>query len=58
MAGKFYNVKVGDITWVTERTTWINGQHQLRLLKYPDQVVEVSATAFICITTDAIKVME
>lgn len=53
MAG-FSNVKVGEkLTWVTEGITWINGQPQKRLLKYPDQVVEVFETAFICRTTDA-----
>lgn len=51
---KFYNVKVGDkLSWVTEGTTWINGQHQLQLLKYPAEVVEVFETTFICRTTDA-----
>lgn len=50
---EFYNVEVGDkLTWVAEGTTWISGQYQLRLLKYPAQVVEVFETTFICRTTD------
>ncbi len=51
---KFYNVKVGDkLSWVTQGTTWINGQHQKRLLNYPAEVVKVFETTFICKTTDA-----
>lgn len=49
----FYNVKVKDeLTWVTEGVTWIDGQPQKRLFKYPAEVVEVFETTFICRTTD------
>lgn len=50
----FSGIKVGDrLTWVTEGTTWVKGKPQIRLLKYPAEVVEVLESTFVCKTIDA-----